>query len=223
MGVNIQHGSGGGGGSGAVNSGILSEIAFYPSSGTTIDGASNLKFDNTAKSLSIGTASPATAGLNVTPFNSAGYVGIAVFDKSGSGGVGTISSETDGFKIGSSQTMKVYATGDYSASQIWEWISNQIKSLVNLVVSVNSTASFVVTNGSTNRFIIDATNGYVGFGNIAPSQMVDINDDTIRLRNSKTPSSAGASGSAGQIAWDTNYLYVCTATNTWKRAALSSW
>ena len=27
-------------------------------------------------------------------------------------------------------------------------------------------------------------------------------------------------GTPGQIAWDANYIYVCTAVNTWKRVAL---
>jgi hypothetical protein len=31
-----------------------------------------------------------------------------------------------------------------------------------------------------------------------------------------------ATGTAGQIAWDANYIYVCTSANTWKRAALST-
>jgi sugar lactone lactonase YvrE len=39
----------------------------------------------------------------------------------------------------------------------------------------------------------------------------------------QTPASASATGTAGQIAWDANYIYVCVATNTWRRAALSSW
>jgi hypothetical protein len=37
------------------------------------------------------------------------------------------------------------------------------------------------------------------------------------------PASASATGTAGQIEWDTGFVYVCTATNTWKRAALSTW
>ena len=37
------------------------------------------------------------------------------------------------------------------------------------------------------------------------------------------PTSATATGTAGEIAYDSNYIYVCTATNTWKRAALSTW
>lgn len=38
-----------------------------------------------------------------------------------------------------------------------------------------------------------------------------------------TPASAGATGEAGQIAWDSSYIYICTATNTWKRVAISTW
>ena len=37
------------------------------------------------------------------------------------------------------------------------------------------------------------------------------------------PASASATGSEGQIAWDANYIYVCTATNTWKRVAIATW
>ena len=32
---------------------------------------------------------------------------------------------------------------------------------------------------------------------------------------------ATATGTAGQISYDENYVYICTATNTWKRAALT--
>ncbi len=39
----------------------------------------------------------------------------------------------------------------------------------------------------------------------------------------KTPASAGAAGVAGTIAWDADYIYVCTATNTWERVAIASW
>lgn len=37
------------------------------------------------------------------------------------------------------------------------------------------------------------------------------------------PASASATGVAGSIRWDADYIYVCTATNTWKRAALATW
>ncbi|MEA1649211.1 glycosyl hydrolase family 28-related protein [Nitrospirillum sp. BR 11164] len=45
---------------------------------------------------------------------------------------------------------------------------------------------------------------------------------SIRLPTSTTPSSSSAACAAGSLYWDSNYLYVCTATNTWKRSALGS-
>ena len=38
-----------------------------------------------------------------------------------------------------------------------------------------------------------------------------------------TPSSATAAGTAGEIAWDANYVYICVASNTWKRVAIATW
>lgn len=40
---------------------------------------------------------------------------------------------------------------------------------------------------------------------------------------SKTPASATATGTTGDIAWDASYIYICTATDTWKRVAISTW
>jgi len=37
------------------------------------------------------------------------------------------------------------------------------------------------------------------------------------------PASATASGQAGELAQDAAYIYVCTATDTWKRVAISTW
>jgi hypothetical protein len=35
-----------------------------------------------------------------------------------------------------------------------------------------------------------------------------------------TPASSAAACITGQIVWDAGFIYICTATNTWKRAAL---
>ena len=37
------------------------------------------------------------------------------------------------------------------------------------------------------------------------------------------PASATATGNAGELCFDANFVYCCVAANTWKRAALSSW
>ena len=41
------------------------------------------------------------------------------------------------------------------------------------------------------------------------------------LTSPQQTKAASDPGSIGQICWDTNYIYVCTATNTWKRTALT--
>lgn len=37
------------------------------------------------------------------------------------------------------------------------------------------------------------------------------------------PATATSTGTVGSIAYDTNYVYICTATNVWRRAALATW
>jgi hypothetical protein len=65
--------------------------------------------------------------------------------------------------------------------------------------------------------------GSLGVGSSNPTEKLDVNGDAIRVRTSQTPASASATGDAGMICWDANYVYVCTAANTWKRAALATW
>lgn len=38
-----------------------------------------------------------------------------------------------------------------------------------------------------------------------------------------TPASAGAACTAGSLVYDGSFIYVCTATNTWKRVAIATW
>lgn len=45
----------------------------------------------------------------------------------------------------------------------------------------------------------------------------------FRILYPNTPASGTATGSQGDICWDSGYLYVCVATNSWKRTELSSW
>jgi len=63
----------------------------------------------------------------------------------------------------------------------------------------------------------------VGTASNSGGALLQINGDRIRVGTAKTPASATDTGTAGEICWDANYVYVCTATNTWKRSALSTW
>jgi len=85
-------------------------------------------------------------------------------------------------------------------------------------VSVNASSGgvFLQFNGA-NKF-------QVGNSSTIVSTILRISTgNNLRLESPATPASATASGTRGDIQWDTDYIYVCTATNTWKRSALSTW
>lgn len=64
--------------------------------------------------------------------------------------------------------------------------------------------------------------GDIPNGNLAIDNNLQVGGDRVRITTSNGPSSNGP-GQAGDICWDSGYVYVCVATNTWKRAALSSY
>ncbi len=77
------------------------------------------------------------------------------------------------------------------------------------------------------KFLFHAGSGQpflgIGANSSDPTASLDLDGFNIRLRQSNTPASATASGEVGEIRWDNSYLYMCVATNTWKRVELSTW
>jgi hypothetical protein len=53
--------------------------------------------------------------------------------------------------------------------------------------------------------------------------IIEFGTDSLTVTTAKTPASASAAGTQGMHAWDANFIYVCTATNTWKRVAIATW
>jgi len=71
-------------------------------------------------------------------------------------------------------------------------------------------------NPSTNTLTAGTFNGSLS-GNVSGNATTA---SGITIRSGLTPTSIGT---AGQIGYDGNYIYVCVATNQWKRALISSW
>ena len=55
------------------------------------------------------------------------------------------------------------------------------------------------------------------------SQWVDASPPLAAVALGNAPSTASSTGSAGDIRYDSGYVYICVATDTWKRAALTTW
>lgn len=64
------------------------------------------------------------------------------------------------------------------------------------------------------------------FGNVSTNAVFNANvsfNGRVALSNTAAPTTAGAAGTKGEIRYDDSYVYICIATNTWKRAAISTW
>jgi hypothetical protein len=89
----------------------------------------------------------------------------------------------------------------------------------------------ITINGSG---VITANNTYTlpqaGISSLGVLGGVKVDGSTITINNGvissgaiSAPATATSVGIQGQIAYDSTYIYICIATNTWKRAALSTW
>ncbi len=146
-------------------------------------------------------------------------------DSSGNVGIGTASPGS---------TLDVYGEirSSRDASQFLRLYSNSSGHYLvgnggtNKSLFINShsvgTSPIAFQISGTSKMVLDSS-GNVGIGTTSPTAKCDINSDILRLRTSKTPASATATGNQGDIAWDSNYMYICVATNSWKRSALLAW
>ena len=57
---------------------------------------------------------------------------------------------------------------------------------------------------------------------LADDSAYSVLDAQLRAQGT-APATSGATGTAGDIRYDADYIYVCTAANTWKRVAIATW
>ena len=83
---------------------------------------------------------------------------------------------------------------------------------------------FYTNNSAVAKGVLDSSGRLlVGTSSDSGGALFQVNGDRIRVGTAKTPASASDTGTAGEICWDASYIYVCTATNTWKRTAIATW
>jgi hypothetical protein len=123
----------------------------------------------------------------------------------------------------------------------------------NYRLSVHSSGIYIVSNNTNTLFVSSSdvrlkagsqlafSNNASFASNAASSGIEQVSSGVLRVtdggsntrdlivRNLRmsaptlVPASAAATGSEGQIAWDADYIYICTATDTWKRVAIATW
>lgn len=80
-----------------------------------------------------------------------------------------------------------------------------------MYVGGQSSIGTVIQSGGANAVVFSASNQSATFAG------------TIIHTLSATPANATATGTVGTISWDASYIYICTATDTWKRVAIATW
>ena len=76
--------------------------------------------------------------------------------------------------------------------------------------------NFEVAPTITNQPLTNCDHFRIGSGNTGGTAF-------IYEGTPNAPSSATDWGDTGEIRWDADYIYLCFATNQWKRAALGTW
>lgn len=97
----------------------------------------------------------------------------------------------------------------------YEYTFSVAESSANLqyVYSADVAYTNTVSVASDGNIVLPGSDSSITYtdGSLAAPQIIGV------------PANATANGVAGQTAFDSNYMYICVATNTWKRAAISTW
>ena len=140
----------------------------------------------------------------------------AIIDSSGNLGIGTVSPDMKLHVVGGDETTAKFedSTGKYTSVD-----GNSVIASSEMYVKVGSGQTLYFQDGGNTNAVIDGS-GNLGIGTASPTEKLHINGDAIRIETASTVSGKTATGLAGEIRWDTGYIYVCVDTNTWKRAAI---
>ena len=118
-----------------------------------------------------------------------------------------------------------------------------LKLNVDNTVEVNSSLKFRVdtfTPADTRYLTLKAAGSLAGatsYSITLPGNIPTVNQQLSNLLNGElgwtdpaskvnfgtAPASATSTGEAGDVVWTVDYIYVCTATDTWKRVAIATW
>jgi hypothetical protein len=83
----------------------------------------------------------------------------------------------------------------------------------------------IESDNQANMFFVDASADKIGIMTNAPTEALDVNANSIRVRTARTPASSNNTAvgwGVGTIAWDTSYIYVAVNATTIMRASLST-
>lgn len=202
----------GGNNTGTPNSGSITpggSVAITTGTGASYVGGSSSSASNPGGSLTItlgaGGGSSATGGAN---------------NPAGNGGPFSIVGGGGGNSTGAGGT---HTGGNGSLISITSGAGGNATGASGTRVGGDSGAITIGTGAVGTGASGNGTPGPIVFS-IGGSEKARLNSrGNLQLTSVSVPASAAATGTAGEIAWDSDYIYMCVAANTWKRVAISTW
>lgn len=189
---------------------ILGIDAAPPASGTTVTAIQRIySSNNVALDFGVnGGASPFPGWIQVSDTtNQATHYPLYLNQ---AGGNVTIGASTSAVTVGGNLTVSGTGTSSFAG----------VLSLTSATASTSTSTGAVVLSGASAGIGIAGAAWIGGLANIAGALTVG---GTVIHTLSATPASAAAAGTVGTLSWDASFIYVCTATNTWKRSAIATW
>lgn len=214
----------------STNISFLSSLTYTPAddsntvhlTGTeTITGTKTFDIANFNK-VSVGTLSYTAANNVISAQSSAAqYVQLIMQNTSNNSGASTdivvnndISTDSTNYGSFGMNSSTFTGSGAFNqANNVYLWAQN-----ADLAIGTGTSNAihFLVNNGATDALTIDTS------GNTTASGIVKSTQFKLSALNT-APASASATGTIGDIRIVDGYIYVCVATNTWKRTALTTW
>lgn len=205
-------------------------------SATTGDVETNLVFDGTSLTVTGAVSASSTLqAVGATTLGSTLSVTGAITAPSLTGSMGLYNLTNGTLQVGPEEvgtgvTVKVSTGGDNSVPILIKTPGNEILLAATgsgkvLVGGMHLDAKLNISGSDNDKLFSAKSNSHnpafyiSGSGNAFAAANMEISS-SLTIRNSTPPAANDSFGIPGEIRWDANYLYVCTAINTWKRVAL---
>jgi hypothetical protein len=132
----------------------------------------------------------------------------------------------DHYSVGGAEAQDIYPVSDSTyAKKLYKWYfspQTSTKTIIRLIGMKVANSAISIMDIAGRRILqqiapyIHIDGGQRIFGDLTTSQykLSDLNT---------APVSAAATGTKGEIRVTADYIYICIATNTWKRVAISTW
>lgn len=98
--------------------------------------------------------------------------------------------------------------------------------MANTAAKVSALPVSVSLIGTSKIPVVDGATGntsYVTLANFFANTAANVAVRATRLLSGVSPANSTSNGISGDIAWDSGFVYICVATNTWKRAPIATW